>query len=95
MNSVRSKLKYPIGTKIKFIGLQSMCGYKGPVVRDIGKIGKIVGYDKYGYPLIFLPESMHVSRFSTPQIHVTWQTTWDSIEVLSPKNQQLLFSFMR
>lgn len=77
--------KYPIGTKIKFIGVSYL--------NDGGKVGSIVGYCG-GFPLIFLPESTHISDFSTQLIPATWQTGWEDIEVLSQKNQQLLFAFM-
>jgi len=78
--------KYPIGTRIKFTGRYSDTG-------DEGKTGKIVGYYA-GFPLILLPESTHISDFSTQAVPATWQTGWDSLEILPQKNQQLLFAFM-
>lgn len=88
MTDSERKEKYPVGTKIKYIG-SSVWDDTG----DKGKIGTIVNFH-HEFPIIFLPESNHVSSFSTPEIPASWETGWDSIEVLPKKNQQLLFAFM-
>ena len=71
--------KYPIGTKIRYNGYCYLC-------KD--KIGKVVGGTKY-ICYLSLPESgcniKHNQRIPC---------SWDSIELLVKKNQQLLFSFM-
>jgi len=89
-NSERRK-KYSIGTKIKYIEPDpTSCAAK-----DIGKIGKIVGYHGMNWPLIFLPKSKHISCKSTPYTPASWACGWDSLEILLPqKNEQLLFAFM-
>lgn len=88
--------KYPVGTKIKYIGSRFIKKY-GRIgdagVDDIGKKGRIVGYER-DFPVIFLPQSNHVSCFSTHQVPASWETGWDSLEILLQKNQQLEFSFM-
>lgn len=86
--------KYPIGTKIRFTGSKIICvSSDSPSYKDIGKIGKIVGYCSDNYPIIFLPESTHISDYSTQSMPATWQTGWHCIEILPQKNQQLLFDF--
>ena len=75
--------KYPVGTPIRYIGGNNDCG----------KVGKIVGHNKWNDPLIFLPESSHISCFSTLKTPASWQTSWGNIEILVQKNQQLLFDF--
>lgn len=83
---------YPIGTTIKYVG--SGWGSWGEAEKDIGKIGKIVGYANDS-PLIFLPKSKHISTYSTQLRPVSWQTNWNSLKIILPqKGQQLLFSFM-
>ena len=90
MTNREHREKYSIGTRIKFI----THSYSSDTARkDKGKIGTIVGFD-YNHPFIFLPESKHVSYRSTKQRPVSWQTEWSSLEILSQKNQQLLFAFM-
>lgn len=87
MTDKEFKEKYSIGTKIRFLDKYGMTG-------DRGKEGTIVNYH-YNYPIIFLPKSKHISEFSTEQIPATWETGWNNLEILSQKNQQLLFSFMQ
>lgn len=83
--------QYPIGTRIKFIGHSRI----GPEAKkDIGKIGKIVGYTDPNGPIIFLPESRHISCYSTKQVPASWEVGLSSIEVLPQKGRQLLFPFM-
>lgn len=92
MTNKEYREKYPIGTKIKYGGID----HSGCAVNDVGKIGTIVGYSKYSNdPLIFLPKSQHISMYSTELVPVSWWSSWSRIEILLPqKNQQLLFSFM-
>jgi len=89
MTNKERKEKYPIGTKIKYIGRCS----SGAKWGDCGKTGKIVGYDDVNDPIIFLPESKHISCYSTEKIPASWQTSWSSIKILPQKNQQMLFDF--
>ena len=88
MTKSEYKKKYPIGTNVRYIGSEFARKRGGC---DIGMRGKIVGY-VCDYPLIFLPDSAHISGFSTHQVPVTWQVGWDSLEMLA-KNEQLLFDF--
>lgn len=85
-----NKTKYPIGTKIKFIG---QCRRFNIMNGDIGKTGEIVGIEN-SYPLIYLPDSKVVSCFSTTDIPVTIQCTWLNIEPAVAIGQQLEFDFM-
>lgn len=86
MTSKDLREKYPVGTRIK---------YKGNAGDDGNKRGKIVGFDTSGDPIIYLPTSIHVSWHSkTLGRPITWGTAWGSIEILSQKNEQLLFDFM-
>jgi len=80
--------KYPVGTKVKYIGY-SGCDETG----DVGKIGTIVNFYNET-PLIFLPNSNHVSIYSTSDIPASWLTLWTSLEILPIKGQQLMFEFM-
>ena len=84
--------KYPIGTKIKWT--LDKCFANDLAKKDIGKTGKIAGYDKKGNLFIFLPESTHFASNSTQTCPISWWASWDCIEILVCKNQQLLFSFM-
>lgn len=96
MTNKERRRKYPIGTKIKYIGSSFVRkhGRIGDIgIEDIGKRGKIVGYVR-DFPLIFLPQSNHVSCFSTHQVPASWETGWDSLEIVPQKNKQLLFAFM-
>ena len=86
------KKKYPVGTRIRYIKDSPYANRQAK--EDIGKVGKIVGFTRYNYPIILLSGSTHVSQFSTKQRPASWSAGWCSIEVLSQKNQQLLFSFM-
>lgn len=84
MTNNEYRKKYPIGTKIKFIG--SVCA-------DVGKLGSIVGIDiRDSFPIIYLPKS--ISQFPYKGGKCSWFCGWDEIEPLMEKNQQLLFSFM-
>ena len=80
--------KYPVGTKIRYInGENSWHDFyekKGTIVNIIR-----------GYPLIYLPDSVEHSCFSTIDTPATIQCRWYEIEPLIIKNQQLLFSFMQ
>lgn len=84
--------KYPIGTKIKFTLDERFANHLAK--KDIGKTGKIVGYNKGGSVFIFLPESTHSASNSTLSRPISWWANWKDIEILSQKNQQLIFSFM-
>jgi hypothetical protein len=88
MTDEKCKEKYPIGTKIKYIS-----NLHWDDTGDNGKIGTIVNFH-LDYPIIFLPESKHVSSFSTPDIPASWETGWDSLKILPVKGQQLIFAFM-
>lgn len=80
--------KYPIGTKIRYKRLDGFLSE-----RLYGMTGKIVGIVG-NFPLIYLPTANFVSAYSTKECPVTVQTSWDSLEILLQKNEQLLFSFM-
>ena len=92
MTNAEYRAKYPIGTKIRWI--LEMRFANSLAKKDVGKTGVIVGYDKMDCPFIFLPESTHLSSNSTQAIPVSWWTSWNTVEILSQKNQQLLFAFM-
>lgn len=81
--------KYPIGTKIKYTSMPSIY-YEGEVFT--GLTGTIVGIVR-GYPLIYLPKALSVSEYSTKERPATIQTSWNRIEKLAQKNEQLLFDF--
>ena len=83
-----SDKKYPIGTKIRYKR------HNGTLSEQLyGMTGKIVGIVD-GLPLIYLPAASFVSGYSTKKRPATVQTSWDTIEILVVKNQQLLFAFM-
>lgn len=82
-----SNKKYPIGTKIRYIGKSNGNWWRK------GWTGTLVGTVN-NFPLIYLPKSTFTSDFSTIECRVTVQTNWDIIEPLIVKNQQLLFAFM-
>lgn len=84
--------KYPIGTKIKWTLSKHLANDMAE--KDIGKIGTIVGYDKHNCPFIYLFGSKHLTSNSTQDIPISWWSSWQDIEILVSKNQQLLFSFM-
>lgn len=84
--------KYPVGTKVKYIIKSAYACIAAK--KDIGKIGKVVGYTCNNDPIIFLPESEHISRHNTQLVPATWQCSWKSIEILPQKGEQLLFGFM-
>lgn len=87
MTDAEHKEKYPVGTKIKYIG------NRWDDTVDRGKVGTIVNFHG-AYPIIFLPKSTHLSSFSTLEIPASWEVGWDSLKILPQKNQQLLFTFM-
>ena len=83
----------PIGTKIIFKPMQTK---REIVLRDYGKVGRLVGVmEDWGEsrPLIVLKGSTHISYASSSKLFVTWRTSWRNIELVK-KNQQLLFAFM-
>ena len=93
MTNKEYRKKYPIGTKIRWIFDIRLANSLAK--KDIGKVGKIVGYSKRDAPRIFLPESTHLSTDSTQAIPVSWWSSWENLEILLPKKgEQLLFSFM-
>lgn len=92
MTNTELAKKYPIGTKIKWV--LDACLANNIAKKDIGKLGVIVGYNKGDCPLIFLPKSEHLSSNSTQAVPISWWATWNTIEILPQKNEQLLFSFM-
>lgn len=73
---------YPIGTAIRFLD-------SGP---DKGKTGKIVKISG-NMPVIFLPKGQKNVRL-IDGLMVTWLCSWDVIEPLRIKGEQLLFDFM-
>ena len=77
--------KYPIGTKIKYIANLSPF--------DTGKCGWIVGYPVSGVVEIVIPDSRLALDIYDDSLH-SWTTHIESIEILSKKNEQLLFEFM-
>jgi len=83
--------KYPIGTRIKWV--LPLHFANGLAKKDIGKIGKIVGYRKGGTIFIFLPESTHFASNSTSDLPISWWACWKHIEILPIKGQQLMFDF--
>ena len=90
MTKSEYKEKYPTGTKVKYIGYSNQ---NSEIAKDVGKVGKIVG-THWNNPIIFLPESKHISNYSTEQMPASWETGWDYLEILPRKNEQLLFAFM-
>ena len=83
MTSTEYRLKYPIGTAIKYTpNADNVCS---KACEDIGKQGTVIGH--FGCQVkIHLPTSEKQSK--------TWRTLWKSITPVIKKNQQLLFSFM-
>ena len=75
------KLKYPIGTMIRYIGCCPKCR---------GQTGKIVAISS-GLPIIILPQSA-CNSFNR---NGTIQCSWSHIELFIKKNEQLEFAFMR
>jgi len=72
--------KYPIGTLIRYMGYCTKCK---------GKVGKIVEiHDNYCY--IVLPQSTCSTFTSTGKA----MCSWDDLELLVKKNEQLEFAFM-
>lgn len=91
MTNEEHKEKYPIGTKVKYIIDSRWASTEAK--KDIGKTGEIVGYTRMNHPIILLPESEHISCCSTATMKASWACWWKSIEILSQKNEQLLFDF--
>ena len=81
------KHRYPIGTKIIYRGKSNgdwwRDGWEGIIVGTVNEL-----------PLIYLPKSIFESGYSTTECRVTVQTSWNNLELLPRKNQQLLFEFM-
>jgi hypothetical protein len=73
------KLKYPVGTAIRYNGCCRDCK---------GKIGKIVGGGEHRC-YISLPESICDKRYLPRGI----PASWSDIEVLVKKDEQLVFEF--
>lgn len=84
------KLKYPIGTRIKFIASERSCL---AAKRDDGKEGEVVEH-LMGLIGIYLPESGNNKRRQRGKKQTTWLTNAKSLQILPPKGQQLLFDFM-
>lgn len=82
--------KYPVGTRIKYIGRDSF----NKMDWRTGWTGTIVGLCPDGFPLIYLPKSTHISCYKVPGKQVTVQAGWESIEPIPQINEQLEFSFM-
>lgn len=81
--------KYPIGTKIRFINPNL----------DTNKEGVIVAILPNGHPTVYLPTAdKHINQNYYPTLDdgtkFTWRCSWDEIEPISVKGQQLLFEFM-
>lgn len=83
--------KYPVGTKIKFIGHDGMANR---AKSDIGKCGIIVAIpnDRVDEVIILLKKSEKPS-FTYHGKEATWKTLWVGIVPIAIKNQQLLFDF--
>ena len=92
MTNEEYREKYPIGTKIKWVIKRHLV--TNEAAKDIGKIGKIVGYSKQNHPYIFLPQSEHFANNSTQAIPISWWSNWEDVEICLQKNEQLLFAFM-
>lgn len=92
MTNSELREKYPIGTKIKWV--LDVRWMNDKAKKDVGKTGKIVGYDNRNCPFIFLPESKHFISNSTQAVLISWLSSWKNLEILLQKNQQLLFAFM-
>lgn len=89
MTNSKYEKKYPIGTKVKYVGCSTQ---NSEIAKDVGKVGKVVGYHWHN-PIIFLSESKHMSCYSTEQTPASWETGWCALKILPQKNQQLLFDF--
>ena len=87
MTNTEYRLKYPIGTKIRYTGKSNGNWWRN------GWTGTLVGILN-DFPLIYLPKSTFVSSYSTTEYCVTVQTSWSTIERAIQPNQQMLFSFM-
>ena len=83
MTETEYRLKYPIGTKIRYV--PKPCNVTFNACKDIGKQGTVTDH-LYHQVKIHLPTSEKRSK--------TWRTSWRNIKKLTQKNQQLLFSFM-
>ena len=78
------RYKYPIGTRIR---------YKGSAKEDVGKEGKIVGWESDDVIRIVVPGSILALDIYDDSSH-SWTTYITDVEVLARKNEQLLFNFM-
>ena len=78
------RYKYPIGTRIK---------YKGSAKQDVGKEGKIVGWETDSIVRIVIPDSFVALDCYGDPLHC-WTTYITDVEILARKNEQLLFEFM-
>jgi len=79
------KHKYPIGTRIRYIGF---------IREDVGKIGKIVGYVNEDTVWIVVPNSYIALELYGYSEH-KWSTWLTNVELLVIPNQQLEFDFMK
>ena len=84
--------KYSIGTKVRWVAKKHTL--TNTAAKDVGKTGKIVGYNNYNHPFIFLPQSEHFATNSTQATPISWWAIWEDLEILPQKNKQLLFAFM-
>lgn len=78
------RYKYPIGTRIR---------YKGNCKADVGKEGRIVGWESNDVIRIVVPNSRLALDIFDNSLH-SWTTYITDVEVLVRKNEQLLFEFM-
>lgn len=87
MTDVEYRLKYPIGTKIKFLN---------PHI-DTGLTGTVVGFTRQVD--VYLPKAdKHIVHSRYPVLSdgtkFTWHCEWNEIELIYVPNEQLVFSFM-
>lgn len=83
MTDIEYKLKYPIGTKIRYV--PDADNVNSEARKDIGKQGTVTDH-LYHQVKIHLPTSEKRSK--------TWRTLWKNIIPIPIKGQQLVFSFM-
>ena len=83
MTETEYRLKFPIGTKIRYV--PNVDNVNSEARKDIGKQGTVADH-LYHQVIIHLPKSEKYSK--------TWRTLWKNIVLIPKKNQQLLFSFM-
>ena len=82
MTEVEYRLKYPIGTKIRYA--PNVDDVYWEARKDIGKQGMVIGHLQHQVK-IHLPMSEKPSK--------TWKTLWKNVKRLPQKNEQLLFDF--